>query len=379
MSGNGAWKGYIAGVHAPHSDYDDYTLGTNLEGGYAINSWNKVKAGLQFRQTSHETFDGGDASMKVLENIWSLGAEYSVNPLKPFTAVAGIGFDAFTPQDYWKAWNGWNSNHTTYDQDWFNDKSDARYLLAWSLGLFYDLTESHELHMSYARKNRFPTILERYSSRFGSTVPNSNLGPEYADHVEFGYNGYFLEKINITSSAYFSGVTDKIASTKVPDPDGSDKKMDKSENLDSVFIYGFEFASEMYLNDFFSVGAALGINKYDIKHSEAEYKYLGNSPELTANGYLVIKPFSGIDTKQIRDIKVVPSFEYVGSRYVSTSKTEPAILTSYTLAHIKVSADITKYFTFSFAVNNLFDELYEISQYFPQAGRSFSLTLSAKY
>jgi iron complex outermembrane receptor protein len=378
-NGDTGWKNYIAGTPSSgHSDYDDYTLGANLEGGYAINTWNKIKAGFQFRQTSHKVVDDGKETSKLLENIWSIDAEYSVNPFKAFTAVAGLGLDAFTPQDYWKDGNGY-STVGVFNPAYFDNKSDSQFLPTFQLGLFYDLTESHELHLTYARKNRFPTPFERYSSRFGTTVPNPNLGPEYADHFEFGYKGYFLEKISITSALYLSNVTNKIATTQVPDPDGSTTPKSKSENLDKAFIYGFEFGTEVYLNQFFSVGGSLGVNKYNITESKAGLKYLGYSPELTANGYLVIKPFENFNLKPVSNIKLIPRFEYVGSRYISSSATKPAILESYTLVHLKAAADITDNVSFSFAINNLFDELYEIRQYFPQAGLSVNLTLEGRY
>jgi outer membrane receptor protein involved in Fe transport len=148
----------------------------------------------------------------------------------------------------------------------------------------------------------------------------------------------------------------------------------------------------MYLTDHFSVGGSFGVQKYDVKHYEdrqgnagsltsLEYTELSNTPELKFSGYLVVKPFASMDTGIVKNIKLIPSVEYTGSRYVDNYAVNATkdLLGSYTLVHIKASADITEYVSFSFSINNLFDELYEIAQYYPQAGRSFNLTLEGKY
>jgi iron complex outermembrane receptor protein len=376
-SGDTAWNAKEAGISTA-SDYDDYVIGFNLDGGYQINSWNKLQGAFQFRQVNHTVYDAVNRSSVVpehtdefksqeyLENTWFGGVEYSVNPIKAFTAIVGFGIDAFTPVQWWKK----SAPDNTLTSDII--------LPQWSVGLFYDLQENHELHLTYAKKNRFANIFERSSTQgTGTNKPNPDLKPIQTNNFELGYKGYFLEKINITGAVYYNYVYDQITRVALPSTDLPYTTM--YDNLDKTSYYGFEFGMEMYLNQFFSVGGALGMNKYDISHSESGYKYLGNSPELTANGYVIIKPFENFNCKPVSNIKVVPRFEYVGSRYTSSVATNPTILGSYTLVHLKASADITEYVSFSFAVNNLFDELYEITQYAPRPGRSFNLTLEGKY
>jgi iron complex outermembrane receptor protein len=376
ITGDQAWAAKAAGIHSV-SDYDDYTIGLNLDGGYQINSWNKIQGAFQFRQVNHTVYDNTapiiapehtDAykTQEYLENTWFGGVEYSVNPIKAFTAIVGFGIDAFTPVQWWKKTAPTNT------------LTDNKALPQWSIGLFSDLDENHELHFTYAKKNRFAAIFERSSTQgTGTNKPNPALKPIQTNNLELGYKGYFFDKINITGAVYYNYVYDQITKvTLINDPDGFKTMYD---NLDATAYYGFEFGSELYLNQFFSVGGNLGVNKYDVSHSETGIKYVANAPELTANGYVVIKPFENFNFKPVANIKLIPRFEYVGSRYVSSGATKSAILESYTLVHLKASADITEYVSFSFAINNLFDELYEIAQNYPRPGRSVNLTLEGRY
>jgi iron complex outermembrane receptor protein len=371
------WKAYLDDTHVV-SDYDDFTAGVNINGGYNINNKSKIEASFQFRQVNRKSYDSdasgadpehddehkaGDNS----ENIWFTGLEYSINPLKPFTAVLGIGIDISDPQRIWSK-----------DRDY--KLSDPSAIPQWGAGLFYDLSDDHVIHITYAKKNRFPTFSQKNNSQESISSKNKaniDLEPVEMHHFEFGYKGYFMHNISVTGAVYYSLENNQIAQVKIDDPDFDTQY----QNVDNTKYYGFEFGTEMYLNKYFTVGGALALSKNHIVHSESGLKYLGMSPELTTNGYFVIMPFADIDTKAVKNIRIIPMFEFIGSRYAAsyTSAQTPKLLDSYALVHIKAAADITDYFSFSFGMNNLFDELYEILEFHPEAGRSFNITLEAKY
>ncbi|MDR0527557.1 MAG: TonB-dependent receptor [Spirochaetaceae bacterium] len=377
--GNNAWNAYLNNVYRV-SDYDDWTAGLNLDGAYSFLEIHKISAAFQWRRTDHQVFSGKinnenpehkDKYRDEHENedIFFAGLEYAIDPFKPLNAVIGFGLDIFSPNELWKK----NSNGSITDT-----VTDNLFIPQWSAALFYDLSEKHELHISYAKKNRFPTIFERTSAtNTGTNKPNLGLKPVESHNLEFGYKGFFLERININTSVYYNFVYNLITQIQINDPPYNTMR----DNVNKTAFYGFEGAMELYLNDYFSVGGAFGTQFYELAHSEEKYVVLGNMPELSCNAYMVIMPFAGIDTKFFENIKIIPRFEYVGSRYNSSyvKDAEKVLLPSYVLTHIKLSCDITKYAALSFAINNIFDELYELQQYFPQAGRSFNLTLEAKY
>jgi iron complex outermembrane receptor protein len=79
----------------------------------------------------------------------------------------------------------------------------------------------------------------------------------------------------------------------------------------------------------------------------------------------------------IKTVSLIPRFEYLGRRSADTEGS--AILDGYFLAHLKVSVEIGKYISVSAGIENIFDTLYEIKQYFPMAGRAFSFSVEGKY
>jgi iron complex outermembrane receptor protein len=51
-------KAYELGIHAPHSDYDEYSLGGRLKGSWEINGWNQVQAALTYKKEDHKGLRG---------------------------------------------------------------------------------------------------------------------------------------------------------------------------------------------------------------------------------------------------------------------------------------------------------------------------------
>jgi iron complex outermembrane receptor protein len=380
VSGDNAWAAYQRGEHTI-SDYDDWTAGANLDGSIKIGEIQKVSAAFQWRETTHKVYDFAyqvDPEHKdeyktndIDENMFFGGAEYSVNPIKPLTAVAGVGVDILSPKKLWQKKNGVVQDELT----------NTLVFPQWSAALFYDLAENHELHLSYAKKNRFPTMHERFSTMgSGENKPNPDLKPVEAHNTELGYKGVFLEKISVSMAAYYNFVYNNIAAVTLDASEYPPYKT-QQQNVDKTAFYGFEFSSEMYLNEYLALHGRFGAQKYYIDYSEKKLVTLYDNPELTFGASLAVTPFAAIDTGMISNIKFVPSLEYTGSRMAGTYKKGEAQSTypSYMLAHISASCDITKYTTLSLGVRNLFDELYEMSSGSPQPGRSFSISVEARY
>jgi iron complex outermembrane receptor protein len=378
------YRAFELGIHAPHSDYDEYSLGGRLMGSWEINSWNTVQAALTYKKEDHRGLRGSITSedelteeMHVNEDTWSLGAEYAVTPWTPLTLKAGAGFDALVPLEYWNDENEFNK---LLGADYFVVQSRSMFLYTWQLGAFYQLPfgkaedRNHELRLTYARKNHFPTMAQRYSTRFGSTLPNPHLGPEKANHLEFGYRGRFRPDesvfgFGLNAAVYYSAMTGKIVSVELPNPHYPSASVDYSRNLDSVGFWGFELAPDFTIRDWLDTGLAFSLNNYIIDHSQDGVKVLNYYPQITLSAYAEIK--------LLAFLSIIPRVEYTGSRYADTQGTLP--LDAYLLANLKVSANLGKYVSVSGEIDNIFDTYYEIRRYSPQPGRSFNFTLTLRY
>jgi iron complex outermembrane receptor protein len=173
----------------------------------------------------------------------------------------------------------------------------------------------------------------------------------------------------INSAVYYSLITGKIVSVGWPAPNRPIDSLDYAKNLDRTAFYGFELAPEVSLSGYLNAGLSFSINKYYIYHSENSVRVIPYYPLLTLNAYAVIKPSKALS--------ILPRIEYLGARYGDSNADNE--LDAYFLAHLKVTADIGAYLSVSAGIENMFDTLYEISQYFPMAGRSFTCSLTLRY
>jgi iron complex outermembrane receptor protein len=349
------------GIHAPHSDYDEYTLGGRLIGKWEINDWNTIQGAVSYKKEDHRGLRGSIASQTELgevvhinEDTWSLGAEYAMNPWKPLTLKAGIGLDALIPNEFW---NEENTFHELIGSGYFIVKTRNMFLYTWQAGAFYKFSTGkewdleHELRLTYARKNHFPNMSQRYSTRFGDTLPNPNLGPEIANHFELGYRAYFRDlgkfftALNLNAAVYYSFMEGKIVSVELPNPDYPSALVDYSRNLDKTSFWGFELSPELSLKEYINVGLAFSVNNYSINKSQAGVKVITYYPQYTFNGYMMIKP--------VKMLSITPRFEYISRRYADTAGLVK--MDDYLLLHLKAAADIGKYFNVSVSVEYLLD------------------------
>jgi iron complex outermembrane receptor protein len=381
-------EAFKLGIHAPHSDYDEYSLGGRLTGKWEINGWNTLQAALSYRKEDHLGLRGSVSDedtlieeMHVNEDTWSAGAEYAMNPWAPLTLKAGGGFDTLVPLAYW---NEENEFLKLLEADYFIVKTRLMFLYTWQFGIFLRLPlrlptgtasggrgggRDHELRLTYARKNHFPTMAQRYSTRFGSTLPNPRLGPEIANHLELGYRGSFGGVFSLNSALYYSVISGKIVDIQLGNPHYPSALVDYPRNLDSTAFWGFELGAELALKKYVGGGLSFSVNQYHVNRSQSGVKEIPYYPALTANVYFVIKPAHGIS--------VIPRLEYVGPRFTDTIGGDE--LEGYFLGSIKVQAELGDHFILSAGVENIFDSLYEIRYHYPMAGRGYTLSLTASY
>jgi iron complex outermembrane receptor protein len=378
---------YEQGIHLPHSDYDEYSLGGRLLAKWNVNNWNTLEAALTYKKEDHKGLRGGYASfpdedvmrevVHINEDTWSFGAEWAFNLWKPLTFKAGAGFNMLYPVEYWGQENEFSQ---WIDRGYYVVRTRTMFLYTWQAGIFFDINENHQLRLTYARKNHFPNMSQRYSTRYGKNLPNPSLGPEIAQHFEAGYTGSIFSMLNLNVAVYYSLMNGKIVEVEVPDPERPNYPLDYSRNLDAVSFFGFEPVVTFTPNKYLRANFSASINGYYINNSyDAEIKKLAYYPLLTLNAYAEIKPIPEPLPvwRHLRQLTIIPRVEYIGSRWTTSTGTEE--LPGYFLLHIKTAVQITRHCTVSLSVENILDAYYEIRYNSPQAGRNFNLTLEGRY
>lgn len=217
-----------------NSHYNDRSWGASAEAGVDLGPANTLRGALHYRRDRHvslqhnapdgaNTFDPAETSDEetisvALENTWAAREDLSV--------IAGISYDR---AEVLKA------DRTAGDPGLATGATDA---VNWQLAAIYD-HDSGEYHASISSRTRFPTLHERYSTRFGSAVPNPELKSERATHVEVGYGGDF-GPATIRSALFYSKVKDMIHSVPVGDPA---EDLVQSQNVGDGTYKGFEIAA----------------------------------------------------------------------------------------------------------------------------------------
>ncbi len=359
---------YEYGIHTAHSDYDEYALGFRLEGGWIFNPEHQVSAALIFKKDDHIGLTGEIQQVHINEDTWSVGAEYRYTPswLPKLQLRGGLGFDLLNPNEFEGLTN---SLMQELGEKYYIVQSRQMLLLNAQAGIFYDITENHQVRFTYARKNRFPTMFQRYSTRFGRQIPNSLLGPETANHVELGYRSFIGNWLTLNGAAYYSRIKGKIVTVQVPNPKSPYWTVDFSRNLDETSLYGLELSGEFRLNEYLSAGLNGALAAYEINHSEAQVTSLPYYPAASGNCYVEIRPGPVLS--------LLPRLEYLGKRDIDAEGTKT--MDAYWLVHFTVTAEFSEHLSMSAGIENLFDTYYEIRQHAPQAGRTYNLACTIKY
>ena len=352
------------------SRYDEYAAGMRINISKDIALRHTLRGAFSFRQDDHwgyrEDLVRKD-DIHVKENKTSSGLEYEYKLLKNLRFVASAGFDSLQPVSYWSR-DGAFAEYMGIAS--YIVKTQDRWLLAAQTGIFYEIFRNNELRLTYARRNQFPTMSDRYATSFANSMPNPNLKPEMADHFEFGYKGTLSEMLLIDTSVYYSYVMDKMAVIKVVDPFNTRGSVDFMTNLDAVSFYGFELSSSLFLGEYLETGVNLSLSDYKINKSLTKAKTVTYYPKFTVNGYIELKPWDDY-------ISIMPVVEYRDKRY--TDIYEVNYLEPYFLIHLYASLKVCDYFKIDLSVRNITDELYELRTSYPLAGRTYSISATIKY
>jgi iron complex outermembrane receptor protein len=106
------------------------------------------------------------------------------------------------------------------------------------LSLRWDPRDDLMFRLSVARRNRIPTLSERYSSRLGFTRPNPGLDPEAAWHVGLDASWEIARRFTVDASAFDANVTDLVADVYLPETNGVTQK----QNVGRARLAGAEAA-----------------------------------------------------------------------------------------------------------------------------------------
>jgi len=261
-------------------------------------------------------------------NIYSAAIQYEVTPLKNLGFSAGFG-------QFWQ-------NRSEMDLD------DYSMLF----GAYYDLFKDTRLKASYNRNIRFPSLGDLYSGTEG----NPNLLAERSQTYEAGVE----QKLPFSSALSLN-----VFSAKIDNYIQKDDVSGKNVNLGLERFKGFDVSASTQF-----VKRMLLRVSYTYLHSEDETRAGYDERQYTPRDKVTLEGKYDFDFGLSPYISIL----YVGNQYYysknSVTPVQKAKLGDYTLVNFKLTQSFwNRKLSVYAGADNIFDENYETSYAYPQAGR----------
>ncbi len=347
------------------SRFKDYFAGGMMLFDFKPVKWNSLKMAVHYRGDSHKQRD--DTYLPFAESFsytGSVGVEDTLAGIKNFTVVAGVSYDWFYVDRAERNITARKTGDfvrrqklvTPGTQDEFNPMISASYTFSGSTKVF----------ASIARKTRFPTLEQLYSTHSGNTELNAEKSINYCAGVSTLAGG--ILKLEI--SPFYHDVSDRISRNGIH-LDGL------YQNYAKVKITGVEVNAEITPMDYLSLHMSYTYNRARDKSSGRITGKVTGIPENKIDASAMYR-LSGYGTCFCLNMLYEDS-SYSQLPTPQRPKTPVLKNSSYTVFGCKITQEFLRHWEASLAVDNIFDRNYESESGFPSPGRSLWLGISAKF
>jgi len=337
------------------SEYDDYTVGANIELSYVIDKNQNIKASIMRKNDYHTDISSGEKDIDVEGRTDSFGLEYSLKATDKLKWVVGASYDE---NKILKAEYRDGNNIGQYD----NHSNDA---VSPQTALYYQFDDNTMIYTAIGQRTNMPSMNQRYSTSFGNMTPNPDLDAEKSMNYEIGFEHILNQQHSIKNAIFYSKTKDFIDSVDI----GGGQ--DQNQNIGEVEQKGLDLSVDSYWNDVLSTNIAYGYVKPKLlKNVDPDVKYITRIPKHTFSLRLKYQPTSKLE--------IIPSLRYESDRYVDN--TDSRVTTKdFTVMNLKVNYEIQKDIELSAGINNITDKYYYYTEGQPEAGRNYYANLRYKF
>ncbi|MBK8597038.1 MAG: TonB-dependent receptor [Holophagales bacterium] len=346
------------------SRYDDTLAGGSLLGEWKMAPSNTLRLAAHLKDDAHRERD--DAYLPFAESssiTGSVGLEDSLELGKGLSAVAGISADWFDVSNATRN----ITDGTTGDfvrQDPLATPSDSQ--VNPMAGLVWRSATGTVVNAALARKSRFPTLSQLYSSKNGNTA----LKSEKSLNTTVSLSQPLGAAVRLELGAFYYDVRNLISRN------GSGT-LNIYQNIGKVRMAGFETVVEVTPVPDLSLRA-----DYTYVHSadQSDVRVTDDVTNVPAHKAGFLAQYTIPGPRTVLDLDAV----YVGSMYSSLPSpiypTDPVKeVGGYTLLGAKVTQEVVKGVKLHVAVRNFLDADYESESGFPGQGRTFAVGASASF
>lgn len=336
------------------SIYDDETLGATLL--ISMNPGRKHQLKTAFHaihdhHSEHNIFPVEEPVRNFKDFTFSLGMEDQITLTQKLHLTAGLGIHVKN-----------NLQADNYDAQSdsisaFPGHTDQSINLL--TGLQYNPAENHKLSVNLSRKNRFPTMKDRYSYRLGQSIPNPDLISEASWNMDLNYAFIPGSNLQMKTAVFYSHLQDAIQAVYGVDPDNS--AIYQYQNTGTARFYGWE--ADLTWQAVKDLNMAF-------QYTLTQRENLSN-PELLFTDVPLHKVYGVVNYTLFSNLLLEVGGLYNSPRISDSSgvyKTE-----SFVSFDCKVAYTILEMLSFEASVSNLLDADYSYLEGYPAPGRQIRL------
>ena len=362
------------------SDYDDWAGGGSILFGTDVTPWDTFKATFFYRRDQHDETQAYNVKNKPcgstkpcfqepsqtdLEDTYSIALENTVHATNRIDIVTGVSYD-------WRKL--YKAEEFTTDLGMFEYNKKDSDAFNWQSAIVYRADDFNTWHASVSDRTRFPTIFERFSSRFGGATSNPDLEAERSINYEVGWTGAFARNSQMSAAVFYSDVTNLIQSVPFicQDPACEGQAVNQSQNVGDGNYYGVEYSIDYAVNNSLLIGGNITWLQRDIHNP--------SNPAFELTGMPTVKGISYLTYKITDAWSITPNVEFASDRWTSTNSGKIYYKTgAFALANFQTEYDLTDKTSLMFTARNILDENYILSDGYPEMGRSFYANMRTQF
>jgi iron complex outermembrane receptor protein len=375
------------------SFYSDYAYGGSIEAGNDFGGRDILKGSLFYRRDNHVEWQTifvpkfTEPHQQDLEDTYSVAVENRLHVTDQINFVTGASYD-------WR--------HLIVAEDYVDPTvktagSFVNFPLADGHAgnvqgaLIYNYNDTGHVYANVSDRARFPTIFERFSTRFGSTLSNPNLKAERAVNYELGGGDMFFGNTRLDAAVFYSDVTNALENVPINFCDttsttaknctgvgglaGTNTVVNQTQNVGDGKYYGFEFSADTTITDALQAGV-----RYTYINRNIDAQNPANPP-LPTNFHLTGLPYSQVFAyvtwNAVPQFSITPNIQAASDRWSNLSGNANSFLKtgSFVLLNLEADYAFTDNLDFQIGARNLLDVNYQLTAGFPSEGRSFFINL----
>ncbi|MFT8718919.1 TonB-dependent receptor plug domain-containing protein [Acetobacter sp.] len=342
-----------------NSFYNDSAWGGNIRLDAEISSKDTLGIAFYGRRDEHQeqeqVYPGGGWQPQVssVEESYSIAGENVFRILPNLDLTTGVSYE-WRVLDRAQGYSSGVINYATRNRGAPNGQ--AR--LSWRPDT------ASELHISVSDRVRFPTLFERFSTRFGGATSNPGLRPERAQNYELG-GSHTFGNIDVAGALFYSHLTDLIADFPTI---YNGVAVSQSRNISSGNYAGAEISISIPIRKDLLVGGNYTYIHQSVNDPVTRIYKATDVPNHKAFVYVQWEPIKGL--------RFVPSVSINSNRWTTNTAGTAYFRTGRNVdVAARVDYQITPNVQVGVNASNLLDQNYQLVDGFPSQGRNFFVNL----